>query len=462
MLPEDMKEFSENGLISPERMRAVDKNAVSLGVETIRLMESAGKSLAEKALESSPERVLLLCGTGNNGGDGLVAARYLQACAQTDVILAGREPSAVDAQTNFATLKHCAVSLHTVQSPADVRSLKVLFDKADLIIDALLGTGAHGRLREPLFSCVASANESTAPVLSADLPTPGIRAGTVCSFHRPKTEGSFVVDIGIPLAAECFTGPGDLTVLKKKEGGAHKGAGGSVLVIGGGPYQGAPYLAAFAALRGGADIVRVATPNYLPYPDLIVEKLEGTCISKEHLERLQTLATDADVVVCGCGLGTNCHSVVREVAPFCRKAVFDADALQRPLPVSGETIYTPHAGEFARSFDRKLGTSPAARAKVVKQCAESGTILLKGQVDIVSDGERVRFNSTGCPAMTTGGTGDVLAGLAGALLCRLPAFDAACIAAYVNGCAGERISAEKGDGLTAGDLPEKIAKVMNQ
>ncbi|MEA2034445.1 MAG: NAD(P)H-hydrate epimerase, partial [Euryarchaeota archaeon] len=84
-----MKEFCENGLISPERMRAVDKNAVSLGVEAICLMESAGKSLAEMALEYAPERVLLLCGTGNNGGDALVAARYLQGCAQTDVILTG-------------------------------------------------------------------------------------------------------------------------------------------------------------------------------------------------------------------------------------------------------------------------------------------------------------------------------------------------------------------------------------
>ncbi len=138
-----------------------------------------------------------------------------------------------------------------------------------------------------------------------------MRADRICAFHRAKTEGSTVVDIGIPLEAECYTGPGDLTLLPSREHNAHKGAGGEVLVIGGGPYQGAPWLAGLGALRAGADIVRIASPVFEPVPDLIYECLAGERIGEEHVERLITLAEHADVVVCGNGLGAESHQVIR-------------------------------------------------------------------------------------------------------------------------------------------------------
>ena len=144
------------------------------------------------------------------------------------------------------------------------------------------------------------------------------------------------------------------------------------------------------------------------------------------------------MVVCGNGLGTESHAVVEAVAPHCKKAVFDADALRLPLPAArGETIYTPHAGEFARITGKTLPDDTVGRARAARKAGIRGTVLLKGQTDIITDGTRVRFNRTGDPAMTVGGTGDVLAGIAGALLCHLPAFEAACIAAYVNGKAGQ-------------------------
>jgi NAD(P)H-hydrate epimerase len=320
----------------------------------------------------------------------------------------------------------------------------------------MLGTGASGPVREPLASCIAHANTSSAKVIAADVPTAGMRADRILAFHRAKVPGSEVVEIGIPIEAEVFTGPGELTLVPPRPLTAHKGAGGKVLIIGGGPYQGAPYLAGLGALRAGADLVRIASPVFQPVPDLICERLEGERIGEEHLERLLDLIGNADVVLCGNGLGTESHTVVTAIAGYCRRAVFDGDALRQPLPAARDTIYTPHAGEFMRMTGTQVLAELAARGRAVAEAAKSGTILLKGTVDVISDGNRVRFNRTGCPSMTVGGTGDVLAGVTAALFCHLPAFEAACIAAYVNGKAGMAVEEKIGGGLIASDLLAQI------
>jgi NAD(P)H-hydrate epimerase len=454
-------EFVETGLVTPARMRVVDANAMALGVTELQLMESAGRGLAELVLTSSPNHVLVLCGNGNNGGDGMVAARYLQRGVDTHVCYLDLGKWSRACGHNLAALRHAAVTLHSFQCREDVEALASLFGNADVIIDALLGTGSRGAVKEPLASCIRLANATKATIVAADTPTRGIRADRVCAFHRAKTEGAVVVDIGIPLEAECTVGPGELTLLPARGRKAHKGAGGEVLVIGGGPYQGAPYLAGLGALRAGADIVRIASPVFEPIPDLIYERLDGKVIGKEHIERLIALAKKADVVVCGNGLGTESHEVVTALAPHCKKAVFDADALRLPLPVARrETIYTPHAGEFARITSVTLPDDTLGRARTARKTGIRGTIILKGHTDIITDGSRVRFNRTGDPAMTVGGTGDVLAGVCGALLCQLPAFEAACIAAYVNGKAGESVVADRGGGMLASDLVDRIPAIL--
>jgi NAD(P)H-hydrate epimerase len=457
MQPELIEGFLETGIISPARMRAVDVNAKALGVTELQLMESAGQALADMALALSPKRVLVLCGKGNNGGDGMVAARHLQRGVRTDVFYldSGKRSGACEHQ--FAALKRCRVILHPFQCREDLVAKGSLFEHADVIIDALLGIGATGSLKEPLSTCVEMANASTAQIIAADVPTPGMRADRICAFHRAKIQGSTVIDIGIPLEAECCVGPGELTLLPARGHKVHKGAGGEVLVIGGGPYQGAPYLAGLGALRAGADIVRIASPVFEPIPDLIYERLDGERIGEKHIEQLIVLAKRADAVICGNGLGAGSHEVIRAIAPHCKKAVIDADALRLPLPVAkNETLYTPHAGEFTRITGIKLSDDTKERALAVKGAGIKGTVLLKGCIDIITDGKRVRFNRTGDPAMTVGGTGDVLAGIAGALLCHLPAFDAGCIAAYVNGRAGEIVAAERGEGMLASDLVDRI------
>jgi NAD(P)H-hydrate epimerase len=461
MQPEIYGEFIETGLITPARMRAVDTNAMALGVTDLQLMESAGRGLAEQVLLYNPARVLILCGKGNNGADGMVAARHLQRGVETAVLYldSGKRSSACEHQ--LASLRHAAVSLHPFTCREDLIPLTSLFDRADVIVDALLGIGITCGIREPFATCIAMANESPAKIIAADVPTPGIRSDKICAFHRAKMAGSTVIDIGIPGEAECGVGPGDLTLLPSRNPKAHKGVGGTVLIIGGGPYQGAPYLAGLGALRAGADIVRIASPAFEPVPDLIFERLNGDQITEVHTERLIGLSKKADVVVCGNGMGTDSHAVVQAVAPHCKKAVFDADALRQPIPSgAGETIYTPHAGEFARISGITLPEDTLGRARAARSAGIRGTILLKGRTDIITDGNRVRFNRSGHPAMTVGGTGDVLAGIAGALLHRIPAFETACIAAYVNGIAGQQVAAERGEGMLASDLVDRIPAIL--
>ncbi|MDH7492203.1 MAG: NAD(P)H-hydrate dehydratase [Methanolinea sp.] len=455
MVRPECREFMETGIVSPERMQAIDANARALGVSSLQLMEAAGYALAGFVRSLGRGPFLFLCGKGNNGGDGLVAARHLQDEDVTVLFLDGEGRSA-ECAYQLRVLAHCPVRCIPVRCPGDATAEKRIFEEAGCIVDALLGTGSRGEPREPVRTLAGLASLSPAVKVSADVPTPGFVPDRILAFHRPKVEGSVVASIGIPLAAEVTVGPGDLTLVRKKDPSAHKGAGGEVLVVGGGPYQGAPYLAGLGALRAGADIVRIASPVFEPVPDLIYERLEGKVIAGEHLERLRELARTADVVVMGNGLGDRSHHVMVDLAKECPKAVVDADALRRPLPRAADTIYTPHAGEFRRAFSREPPDDIIGRARAVKKAAGEGTVLLKGRVDIISDGARVRFNRTGSPIMTVGGTGDILAGVAGALFCKLPAFEAACIAAYVNGRAGMAVEEAIGGGMLPTDLLDRI------
>ena len=455
MVRRECLEFREQGIISAARMRAVDENAMALGVTSLQLMESAGKALSDlvRSLKSCP--VVMLCGKGNNGGDGMVAARHLQDLEVSVIYIEGQGRSP-DCDHQLKVLSSCPVDLAPARCHEDVVALNTHFQEAGCIVDALLGTGSTGTPREPIRSLVEASQRTNAVKVSADVPTPGFVPDHILAFHRPKVEGSLVADIGIPLEAEITVGPGDLTVMQRKDPGAHKGAGGEVLVVGGGPYQGAPYLAGLGALRAGADIVRIASPVFEPVPDLIYERLEGKRIGARHVETLKALAERADVVVMGNGLGDKSHGVMVELARSCRRAVVDADAIRTPLPQAEDTIYTPHAGEFARMTGALPPGEPVPRARAVRDAARTGTILLKGKTDIISDGKRVRFNRTGSPLMTVGGTGDVLAGVTAALFCHLPAFESACLAAYVNGRAGMAVEKAFGGGMLPTDLVDRI------
>ncbi len=451
----DLVQFELSGVVSPETMRVVDNNADDYGISAAERMESAGCVLAAAVRSECPASVLILCGTGNNGGDGFVCARHLAKECSVKVIFTG-EPKTPEARAAFSALDGCPVELTTSWSPDDF--------SADVIVDALLGTGAALPLREPYASLVELMNAAKGRVIACDMPTPGARADRVIAFHLAKTQGAEVYSIGIPFGAEVFCGKGDLLSVPEKPAGAHKGWAGYVLVIGGGPYQGAPFIAGTAALRSGADVVRVAAPVDGFMPDLILERLPGDKVGKEHLTRLLALAENADVVITGPGLGADPESleVAAQVVSAAKRAVVDADLLRNPLPKAREqTVYTPHAGEFARVFcpvPEKL----AERGILVREAAKraGGTVILKGAVDVISDGSRVKFNQSGAPCMTTGGTGDVLSGVCGGLLARMNAFEAACAAVHAAGLAGELADEDTGDGLIASDLLRHLAYIV--
>jgi len=468
-------------------MAAVDRNAAALDVSTKQLMESSGNAVARTVREAADpgDTVAVLAGRGNNGGDALVAARFLDGEFDVAVALLGRpETIATDvARENWEALRSAEVATERV---LDSRSIDV--GDPDVIVDGVLGTGVSGAPREPERSAILGINESTATVVAVDVPS-GMDADTgavadvavdpdrIVTFHDVKPglaerDDVTVADIGIPPAAELFVGPGDLDALAR-DPRAHKGDFGRVTVIGGGPYTGAPALCAQAALRAGADLAYVACPEAVAHEvqgysaDLIVRPFDGARLRPEHVEDLLAATADRDVVVIGPGLGDadeTRRAVRRFLAGYEGRAVVDADAL-RVVPdveTDAELICTPHQGELVemggpRSDDwrERLDLVAAFAADL-----DGVTLLVKGAYDVISDGEATRANRTGNPGMTVGGTGDVLAGATAAAFATQDAVDAACIAAYANGTAGDRVVEGRGYGLLASDLLDRLPEAL--
>jgi len=478
---------SEAGtMITPERMAAVDANAAALGVPRKQLMESSGNAVARAVREvaDAGDRVRILAGRGNNGGDALVAARFLSEYDVFVSLLGRRETIAAEiSRENWDALADAEISRETVGD-----STGLALEDPDVIVDALLGTGVSGAPREPEATAIRATNASAATVVSVDVPsgldagtgdTPGVAvdADRVVTFHDDKPGLAdvdatvTVADIGIPEAAERFVGPGDLLALTR-DPASHKGDHGEVLVIGGGPYTGAPALAARAALRAGADLVRVACPDSVAdtvqgYDEsLIVESVDGDALAPEHVDGLLALAADQDCVVVGPGLGDGAGTLgaVREfLAGFDGRAVVDADALSVVPEVDTEAdlLCTPHQGELAGMGGptaEDWGERADATAAFAREIGHA--LLVTGADDVITDGESTRVNRTGNPGMTVGGTGDVLAGAAGALAATHDRLTAGAIGAYVVGAAGDAVVEDSGYGLVATDLLAEIPGAM--
>jgi NAD(P)H-hydrate epimerase len=467
--------------VSVEEMRALEANADFFGVSYGELMENAGRKSAETILARYKQcKVMVICGTGNNGGDGFVVARFLaQAGYQVLVILLGgagkMRPG--PALINLEIAK--GMNIPVIEADIPDKIPRMAFASFDLIVDAILGTGLRGTPREPARTAIRYINESPAHKVSIDIPsgldaTTGVCTECVCpelviTFHAPKKglERYTVetVDIGIPKKTGTHIGPGDLMGLKTRRDFTEKGGGGRVLVIGGGPYTGAPTFTALAAYRAGAEIVTVAAPKRAAdiiasfSPDLIVKPLsQKDILTEKDVAALKPLIERHHVVVIGMGLGREPGTLeaVEKILPLCERAVIDADALQSGMPLSG--IITPNVHEFNRLSGKELRRTDDAAAAEVKSFSEKNSLvtLWKGMPAVVSDGQRVKMNSTGNPGMAVGGTGDVLAGIVGAFYCRNPAFEAACAAAFISGAAGDMAFEDKGFGLMASDVLENI------
>lgn len=471
--------------------RVLDKNAEALGVRVHALAQRAASALVDAVLRQPPGGpVVVLAGPGNNGADGLIAARLL---VERGTPVAVLTPIAEDgwrsteAQSAAAALPD-DIEVQYEATPAQVEAA---VSRAGVTLDALLGAGTRGALRSPYDAWVAVLKRHPKKVIAVDVPTGfGYVPRETVTFHDIKegmTEQNSglitIVDIGIPRAASLYTGPGEYELFPRGRTDQHKGEGGIVLVIGGGPYTGAPAVAGLAALRAGADLAIILTPKrawsvIASYsPNLVVRPLEREELDFEDPANRVTLNTwlkKAKSVVLGPGLGLfdttqrAVHHVIERAAAAGVPCVVDADAItavaQRRELLSPSTLLSPHAREFKTLTGLTLPADAEARAEMARGAAEKSggaTWLVKGPVDIITDGLRVKLNATGHPAMSVGGTGDALAGVAGALLAKgLVPFDAARLAARLVGEAGERAVAEKSWGLMATDVVEALGPVL--
>lgn len=469
-----------------KEFRRLDLNSEELGVPVWQLMARAGKALADavqRHAQAGP--VLLLCGRGNNGGDGFAAAGILlRRGVETTVVLL--EPAG--AVRSDAARSYLEVLPEGVVQPWD--GSRRSYGRAAIVVDCLLGSGIHGRPRPPYDAAIRWMNRQDAPIVSCDVPSGlgsdlAVRPAETVTFHAakegmtPENSGTITVaPIGIPARAQREVGLGDLAVgFRPSAPESHKGQNGRVLVVAGGPYLGAPYYVGMGAYRAGADLVHVVTPARAAAalrtwgPELLVhDACEGEHLVDGALGVVEPMLRRTDAVVVGPGLGTErgtrevARAVIETACEAGVRVVVDADGLDA---VDGELlarwggymVLTPHGGEFSDL----TGWKPTPR-NVTRYAARHGvTVLRKGATDVVSDGDRTRYCTRGHPAMTVGGTGDLLAGVVAALLARgATPFDASCAGAYLVGCAGELAAGRLGFGMVTSDMTIDIARVLSR
>ena len=491
--------------LSSKEMAALEMNTEYFGVSTLQLMENAGRAVAREITKrfDISSKVVIFAGTGGNGGDGFVAARHLSCLGYSvDVILLGKP---TDIKRNIVKSNWDAITFMTdsVKTVVVDDSSLIPDINGDVAIDALLGTGVHGPLRQPILEAVRVLNAATCFKLSIDVPTGvdsdtgrianrAVKADMTVTFHKtkrglleakPYVGDLIVADIGIPREAETYVGPGDVLFTRKSRlPESHKGAYGRLLVIGGSEtFSGAPFLAAMAALRTGVDLVHVAAPSETAHdiavmsPNLITIKLEGNRLSPEHCGVLTTFVEKSTAVVLGPGLGlhrdtvTAVQGLIETIGQSGTPLLLDADGLKSfaEFKYKGCTplVLTPHSGEFQILTGKELPQQLDEKIDLVRETARglTATILLKGPVDIVSDGTRVKINKIiHNPGMTVGGTGDVLSGIVGAFLSQgFNPFRSAVSGVFINGASGDFVLRERGYHMVATDLIEWIPKVMD-
>ncbi len=509
-------------VLNTAQMREADRRTiVERGVPSRELMEHAGRQVAA-ALESrwpslsERGRIAVVCGKGNNGGDGFVAARHLTAGGAAVRVLLAAPASEVegDAAANLASLERTGVPVVDVSGPSAWSTALADLRDCDVVVDALFGTGLTRPLAGHWRTIAADLNAATVPVVSVDLPsglsadTPNVIGEAVSAeltvalgapklplLLDPAAEHAGVVvvaDIGIPAAiVDAVPGP-RVNVLTRtrvrravphRSRDTHKGDCGRVVIAGGSTGKtGAAGLAALGALRSGAGLVTVATPHVcLPGVAALAPEYMTLGIDHDDDGRVRdeaagaVLAERCDVLAVGPGLGRGA-GVARFVRELVDRApvpmVLDADALNvfdgDPAGLRGRPdralVITPHAGEMGRIIGRPAEYVNANRLDVARDLAERQGIfvILKGARTLVATpAGDATINVTGNPGMATGGTGDVLTGVVAGWMAQVPDVEAACgLAVCLHGLAGDIAAIEHGAGLLAGDLARGLGPAL--
>ncbi len=504
-------------MVTAAEMREIDRRAMEeFGIPGVVLMENAGLSVVRAVRRAGGRRVLILCGPGNNGGDGLVAARHLYREKEVGVWLAAPPESyRGDALINLNILGKLGHPLQVLSGRDDLRRLASDLARADLVVDALLGTGTARAVTGMLSEAIGLVNDCGVPVLAVDIPSGvcadsgrilgiAVRAAKTVTFGLPK-RGLFlfpgaacageteVADIGLPPALLSGHGLRLLTAeevrvkLPKRPPDAHKGTFGTVLLVAGSAgMAGAAVLAARGALRGGAGLVTVAAPfsaqravaglvpeaTTLPLP----ENSRGS-LGVEALPLLRERWRHSSVLAVGPGLTASAEvaEVLSGLLKECQlPVVLDADALNvlaaYPHIMSARgapAVITPHPGEAGRLLGIPASEIQSDRVAAARRLAErfNCTAVLKGAYTLIAaPGGGVALNPTGNSGMATGGSGDVLTGLLAALLAAGMAVTAAAeAAAWLHGLAGDEAAAVLGqDALTAGDLADYLPRAWQK
>jgi ADP-dependent NAD(P)H-hydrate dehydratase / NAD(P)H-hydrate epimerase len=489
-------------LLDAETMRGVDRWAIEeRRIPGLELMERAGEGMARVIADRVPSgRIAVVCGKGNNGGDGLVAARLLrQAGREVDVLLVWP----ADWLSDDARAQH-----ERLPGPAAVAWDAARLEKAHAIVDALLGTGFEGAPRDPLDQVIEAINAARAPVIAADVPSgvnastgevegAAVRAAATVTFHRAKPgvwispgkehAGALtVVDIGIPRDAPAqprvgLIGARILREVPHRDAASTKFSSGNVFIIGGSRgLTGAPSMAALAAMRAGAGYVTVgaATSLELSFTVRLLEAMmiglpeEEGALTPEAVQPALSAIGRSDAVVLGPGLGRTAHAqafarelVLRVDVPL----VIDADGLnalaghvEELLPRRRwPTVLTPHAGELGRLLDIESAEVGRARLRHARDAAVrwKAFVVLKGDDTLIAAPTgRVAVSRGGAPGLATAGTGDVLSGLIGALLAkRMDPFEAAALGTLAHVLAARHAADRLGpDHVMAGDVIEDL------
>lgn len=506
-------------VLTAAQMREIDRRTIWGGLPSLVLMENAGRSVSdfirEKFGKLGEHRIVVLCGKGNNGGDGLVAARHLftnhRPAAIDVVLIAAPEDLKGDAAQNYKMLLECGCPV--------ARELTPSTRAATILVDALLGTGIKGPATGAIEQAIRQINSEfpRAKIVAIDIPSglasdsgavlgDSVQADYTVTFTAPKVgqvlpPGSDrvgelrVYSIGTPAALYeddpdiflSLLNPAQFQrLLGTRSKGAHKGDFGHVLVVGGSRGKtGAPAMTGMAALRAGAGLVTVASAESAVAviashaAELMTEPLPettGGAIARTALAKLEKIAVDKDVLAIGPGAGRDPDTAgfIREIAgKFAPPVVIDADGLNALAGTDWRAggrprVMTPHPGEMARLIGKNIAAVENDRVNVARSFAmERGTVvILKGRRTLLGfpDG-RVWINPTGTPAMATGGTGDILTGMIAGFLAQFPqdADNAIAAAVYLHGLAGELGAAVLGEKcLIATDLLRYLPAAMEQ
>jgi NAD(P)H-hydrate epimerase len=488
-------------------MRAVDSWAIEeQGVPSLDLMERAGAGLARVTAAAAHDgSIRVVVGKGNNGGDGLVAARLLRdEGREADVLaIAPLDELQGDARANLERLPG--------EAPRPFEAEALMGSGA--VVDALLGTGFEGEPREPVAGAIAAINAQDAPVVACDVPSgvnastgevegEAVRAEVTASFHgsklglhvMPGAEHAGVVEvveIGIPRGAPAPEGAGliaerVLELYPPRERSSSKFQSGVVVVVGGSMgLTGAPAMAALSAARSGAGYVQVAVPGPVqPAMDMrLLEQMsrglpdDDGAHTPDGLEVVEEMAERAGAVVLGPGIGRSdgASEFARRVAQAVKiPLLIDADglnahaeALESLAGREAPTVLTPHAGELGRLLGVDSEEVERRRLRHVREAAErsGAVVLLKGDDTLVAaPGGPVAVSSGGTPALATAGTGDVLSGLIGALLAKgLGPFEAAALGTLAHARAGRAAAGRHGvDHVIAGDVIEALPAGLHE